>query len=301
MSLLALRYFLEIANTLNISKAARNLNISQPGLSQQIAALENRLGFQLLRRTTRKITLTEEGEYLFRKLQPSFQHIEYVLRSIQESGTIPEATIKITAVPSAASIWVPKLLKRLKATTPDFRFIIQETTSMQAIHLVERMESDIAFIRTPIDAKQAIRPPLEMIEFTKHPLMLVVASDHPAAGQAAVDLYEMRHEMFLHYDANHSPSLHSLLKQACLAAGFVPNTTGVGPELLTLANLIASGLGVTLMPNDMASLLVTYPIRVIPLAKQRLDSSISAVWNTEGYHPLHVRQALAALPLFAAE
>ena len=104
------RYFIEVASTLSFTKASENLFISQPGISQQIYLLEEQLGIKLLHRTTRKVELTEEGQYLFEKLYPSFAKIENTVSNLVESNTFP-TLIKIVTIPSAASLFLPKIFK----------------------------------------------------------------------------------------------------------------------------------------------------------------------------------------------
>ncbi|WP_235426999.1 LysR family transcriptional regulator [Cohnella kolymensis] len=276
---LSLRYFLEIASLLHFSRAAEKLHISQPGLSKQITVLEKELGVKLLNRSTRNVTLTAEGEYLYKTLSPSFENIEKTILELTQAGAVPQTTIRIAAVPSAASSIVPYLIKRLKERHPAMEFFIKETTSVQAIELVQKNEYHLAFVRTPIDLKQTIQRPLNWIEFPEHPLQAVLSSGHPLAGEDEIDLYDLKNETFLHYDPKHSPSLYYLLERACLSAGFIPKTIGAGPEILTIANLISNGIGITLMPADMLELLNSYEIKAVGLKNLSLFSSISVVWN----------------------
>ncbi|WP_161524811.1 LysR family transcriptional regulator [Alteribacter lacisalsi] len=295
MNLQALRYFLEVARCLNFSKAAKNLHISQPGLSQQIHALEEQFNFKLLTRTTRTVKLTKEGMFLYKKLQPSFETIEQTLMDIQEHGTIPQKNISIAAVPSAASNWVPALLPGLRAKFSDVEFYIQETSSKRVIELVRSRESDVGLFRTSSTLGETQEESTSIFEISRHPVLLVVSASHPLAAQDSVNLSEMSGETFLHYDPETSPSLHGVLEQACRTAGFVPRTMGIGPEMLTISNLIASGIGITLMPADMIDLLPGDKIKGIRIEGQELYSSISAVWNTSNFIPPVTQFALELL------
>ena len=276
---LSLRYFMEIAHCLNFSQAAQKLHISQPGLSQQITVLEKELGQKLLHRSTRNVTLTEEGEYLYRNLLPSFENIDRTIAELKEAGRVPRSAIRIAAVPSAASNMVPMLIKRLNDIHPGIEFYIKETTSVHAVELVQKGEYHLAFIRTPIDTKLSLPKPLKWMEFEKHPLEIAVSLRHWAAAESEIELYALRNETFLHYDPKMSPALYYLLEHACLTAGFIPRTIGSGPEILTIANLIASGIGITLLPRDMIRLLSAYEIRGIAIKEVSLSSSISVVWT----------------------
>jgi LysR family transcriptional regulator, benzoate and cis,cis-muconate-responsive activator of ben and cat genes len=294
---LSLRYFLEIASLLNFSHAAQKLHISQPGLSKQITVLEKELGVKLLNRSTRNVTLTAEGEYLYKSLSPSFENIENTIQELKQAGAVPQTKIRIAAVPSAASSIVPFLIKRLKEQHPAMEFFIKETTSVQAIELVQKNEYHLALVRSPIDHMQSIQPPLKWIEFAQHPLQAVLSSEHPLAGEAEIDLQNLKNETFLHYDPKHSPSLFYLLERACLTAGFIPKTIGAGPEILTIANLISNGIGITLMPTDMLDLLNSYKIKAVALKNLSLFSSISAVWKDVDV-PVITEDALSILRLY---
>ncbi|MFS0724658.1 LysR family transcriptional regulator [Paenibacillus sp. 1P07SE] len=294
MNYLALRYFVEIGHTLNFSRAAENLHISQPGLSQQISALEKELGFKLLQRSTRKVAFTEEGQYLYHTLLTVFDNLERTILEMKQAGTIPQPVLRIATVPSAASRLVPILIRQLKAYRSGLEFFIKETTSTHAVELLQRGEFHLAFIRTPIDLKQSIPSTLAWMEFPKHPLRLVVSASHPAASQEEVELSAFKHDNFLHYDPKHSPALYYLVELACLNAGFMPKTIGAGPEILTLANLISNGTGIALMPEDMLDLLAAYPITGLRLKNASLYSSISVLWN-EPVATLFMEQALRTL------
>lgn len=286
MNLLSFRYFLEVSQHLSFSKASKKLHISQPGLSQQITSLENELGVKLLNRTTRKVTLTEEGEYLYKKLSPLFENIERTVNEVTGKKVIPQTVVKIASVPSAASIYLPKMLTMLHNELPDVEFYLQETTSVQAIQLIKKQKSHIAYIRTPNDPESLKKQGLNIVELANHPLQLLVAKTHPAARKQSIDLSELKDEKFIHYDQNQSPALYHLLERACLMAGFVPKTFCVGPEILTIANLVSSGLGITIIPKDMFQLLDSSKLAIVDLKHQRLQSSISIIWRNSDYVPL---------------
>ena len=295
MNLLSFRYFLEVAHHLNYSKASETLHISQPGLSQQITSLEKELNFKLFDRTTRKVELTAEGKYLYKKLSPLFQDIENTVNELTNKQAIPETTIRIATVPSAASNYLPNILNRLHKDMPEIDFSLYETTSVQAIELLKQKKCHLAFIRTPIDTENIKSQGLNMLEFSRKPIQLVVAKDHQITQSPLVDLYDLRDENFIHYDSNNSPSLYYLLQRACLTAGFVPKTFCVGPEILTIANLVSCGLGVTIMPKDMVQLINSRNITAIDLKNQNLQSSISVLWRDSDYLPLNTKVILKYL------
>lgn len=276
---LALKYFLEVAKHENFSQAAKILHISQPALSKQISSLEKELKVKLFERTTRKVQLTQEGEFLYNNLLHSFENINNTVLRIRDYDISSHQKIRISTVPSAASSVVPILIKRLKKQFENIEFYLTETTTDNSIELVRRNEADIALIRTPIDIKQKVSNPMVWKELKRYPLVLAVSSDHKLSHKKSVQLEEISNESFLHYDPKNSPSLYYLLEYACLSAGFIPKVIGVGPEFLTRANLIANGIGVTLLPKDMFNTISNMKIASLSIENENLYSSISVVWN----------------------
>ncbi|AXF56991.1 LysR family transcriptional regulator [Salicibibacter kimchii] len=293
MNLLSFRYFMEVADTLNFSEASKRLHVSQPGLSQQISSLEKEIGFKLLKRTTRQVSLTEEGAYLYEQLYPSFHKIEGLIKEVVESKKIPQATARISSVPSAASIWLPKLLKKMQAKLDTVELYIEETTSAQAIEAIKKQQSHLAFIRTPADLNELRNMDIAALELSKHPLLAVLSKNHPLANETAIDLKALKEEPFIHYHPKNSPSLYYLLERACLEASFVPNTLCVGPELRTIENLISHEIGVTLMPADMADVMTEAHVTSIPIAGEDYMSSISLIWEETPYTPFITKDLIA--------
>ncbi|MGE7601520.1 LysR family transcriptional regulator [Peribacillus sp. NPDC097675] len=295
MNFLSLRYFIEVSNHLSFSKASKILHISQPGLSQQISTLENQLGFKLLNRTTRKITLTEEGEYIYKKLAPSFDDIEKTVSNIVENKIVPKPKIKIATIPSAASIYIPNLLKKILIEFPEVEVDLQETTSARAVKLVKQQKYHIGFIRTPIHNNLIANEGVNMIEFERSPLQLVVSFDHWLAQKDSIQLHEAKNEPFIHYHSIQAHSLQFLLEKACSISGFSPKKLCEGSELLTIANLVSNNLGVALMPKDMIDLLETKKVKAIDIENVNLSSSISAVWKNSEQTPFLIDKIIHTL------
>ncbi|WP_051317108.1 LysR family transcriptional regulator [Ectobacillus panaciterrae] len=282
MNLLSLRYFIEVANTLNFTEASRNLHVSQPGISQQIHILEERLGVKLLYRTTRSVELTEEGKYLFEKVAPSFDQIENTVSNVMNSAEMPNL-VKIATIPSAASLYLPKIMKNLHEQFPNIEFSIKETTSAHATELIKNREYHIGFIRTHVNFHSINQRGIEHLELKRSPLMAVVSANHKLASRQKIALKELKDDFFLHYDSDQSPALHELLQTACETAGFTPKTICSGSELLTISNLVSNNFVVTLMPMDMFQLIDSKGITCLDLEGIQLESSISAVWEESPY------------------
>ncbi len=287
----SLRYFIEVAETLSFTKASKNLFVSQPGISQQIHLLETQLGVKLLNRTTRNVTLTEEGKFLYKKTLPSLNEIKNTIDLITEGAHFP-SLIKIASIPSAASIFLPKFLDNLHTTHPEIEFEITETTSNEVVKLIKNNTSHLGFIRSSKHTPNLFSEELSQTEFSRSKVKAIVSSKHRLAHLDSIYLSELKNDFFLHYNKTTSTSLYYLLEEACAQAGFSPKTICSGSELLTVSNLISHNLGVTLIPSDMIELIDSPFIKTLDLNDINLESSITAIWHDSGYVNTHTQLLL---------
>jgi DNA-binding transcriptional LysR family regulator len=113
--------FLAVAKERSFTRAAARLGISQSALSQIVRGLEQRLGVQLLNRTTRSVAPTQAGERLFQNIGPRFEEMDNELAALSELREKPAGTIRITATEHAADTILMPALSRILPTHPDIR------------------------------------------------------------------------------------------------------------------------------------------------------------------------------------
>lgn len=147
MSIKQLRAFLAVAHTLNFAHASERLNMSQPALSLAIKGLEDSLGGALLLRTTRKVTLTQEGETLLnmgRQLLADWENTEEAMR---QRFTLQRGKISIAAMPSFAANVLPQVLKTFRDCYSGINVTVHDVINEQVIEMVSegRVEMGIAF------------------------------------------------------------------------------------------------------------------------------------------------------------
>lgn len=279
MNLASFRYFLEVAKYKSFSQAAKSLYISQPALSQQISSLEKELDIKLLQRTTKSVTLTEEGRYLYTKLRPYFEKIEKTIQDIKKSKRIPNPKIKVATTPSAASMFFPAFFQEIKTEFPGVEFHLHETTSSKAIDLINSEEYHLALIQTPLKEDLFYSNKLNMTEINKSPFQLAVSIHHPLAISESVELHKTKNELFIHYDREQAASLYFLMEAACNQAGFHPRTLCSVSEFSTVVSLVSNNIGISLIPKDVAEMLDTDKIRILNITNPKIFSTTSAVWK----------------------
>jgi len=294
MNLHSLRYFIEVAKTKSFTEASKRLFISQPGISQQIDQLEKQLGITLLHRTTRKVELTEEGKYLYEKTLSSFNEIEDTVAHLVDNSTFP-SLISIATVPSAASLYLPNLLKKIHAHHPEIEFRILETTTKNVMNAIGNRTSHLGFIRTTEEPHLLAQADMDHLEFEKSPIKAVVSTQHRLASEDTIHLDQLRDDFFIQYNPTESVTLYSQIEAACIAAGFKPKVICSGSELLTISNLISENIAVALMPENMLDLVPNNQVTSIEISSLSMTSSISAIWKDDGYVNLNAKLVLDIL------
>ena len=151
MSVKQLRAFLAVAHTLNFAHASERLNLSQPALSLTIKGLEEALGGALLQRSTRKVTLTQEGELFLpmaRQLLADWDNVEEAMR---QSFTLQRGKISVAAMPSFAANVLPEALKAFRDRYAGVNVTVHDVINEQVIEMVRegRVEMGIAFEPSP--------------------------------------------------------------------------------------------------------------------------------------------------------
>ncbi len=229
MELRHLRYFDALAETLNFTRAAERLHVTQSTLSHQIRQLEEELGHALFDRSTRHVRLTEAGELLRSYATPALQQIDHGLHALRQDGADPlQDSLRLGATHSFATQLVPMCLSSFLAHAPTTLVTVQELSAGEIATRLAAGALDLGVSYRPADAPELWFEPLYHEE-----LRLVVAPAHPLARRRRVRMVELHGlRMVLLPQAF---STRQLLDEAFEAAGAVPR---VVVELNSIAPMI---------------------------------------------------------------
>jgi DNA-binding transcriptional LysR family regulator len=239
--------FREVARQGSFSKAGEVLALTQPAVSQQVAALERQLGLQLLERGPGGPTPTEAGALLLAHADAVADRLAQAGAQVAELAAVDRDTLRVGAFPSALASVIPAAIKRLREQRPDVQVEAVEASSVELGALVAGGALHAAMCFQ--DAEQPPRRPegTERHELGTEAMLAVVAEDHPLAGRERLKLGELAGETWT------APSRDHLVHRACVAAGFEPRIAFVTRDVLAARGLISSGLAVTLMPELLAA------------------------------------------------
>ncbi|MFK0162753.1 LysR family transcriptional regulator [Rhizobium sp. NPDC090279] len=251
MELRHIRYFLALAAEGNFTRAAANLGIGQPPLSQQIKDLENEIGVQLFHRVPHGAELTVAGEAFLAEAKTAVDAAEKAKLAAQRAnrGEIGRLSLGFTASSAFNSI--------VTATIREFRDhwpgVLLSLTEMNTNALMERLlrgEIDAAFIRPGLEDTRDVR----LKRFADEPMMIALPARHPLAAGNQVPIAALAGEPFILFPRMVGLSLYDDIVAACREAGFDLVVTQEAPQIPSIVNLVAANLGVSIVPASIAQI-----------------------------------------------
>lgn len=242
-----LRYFVVTAQEMHFGRAAERLGIAQPGLSQQIRALEVLVGTQLFDRTRRAVQLTLAGEILLSEARKTIAQSEMALLAARQAGRGEVGRIAVGYVGSAAYTGIlTRVINQFRDTYPDVELQISEMEMLPQLNQISEGKLDIGFIRPPVGLPVGVT----CVEVLQERLLLAIPATHPLASRERVPLAAFNSDIFI--TPRHPPkvSFHKYTTQACQAAGFFPRLGPQGRDFVTITSMVSIGLGVALVPQS---------------------------------------------------
>jgi len=271
MELRHLRYFLAVAEELNFSRAAQRLNMAQPPLSQQIMQLENHLGVLLFERETRPIRLTVAGLTLLEQARPLIKRFDQLELKLQLMGSGDSGSLAVGFVSSAMYELLPDVLKRFRARYPRVHLDLTEMTGLEQEEALHEHSIDIAFVRGTSSDPDFVGSVL-----VEEPLVVAVPAQWELAKKDTVSLRALKKEPFVLFPTKPDPSFANFIKAICRDAGFEPRVMQEANELQTAVSLVASGIGISLMPASV-KMLQRLGVTYVPLKEPSPRTVISVL------------------------
>jgi DNA-binding transcriptional LysR family regulator len=256
MELRHLRYFVAVAEEGHITRAAERLGMQQPPLSQQIRALEDELGVQLFRRKPRGVELTDAGTSLLADARAVLAGIETAVARARRTARGEQGAVVVGFTSSAPfHPFVPAVLRSFRERYPDVSVALEEAGTADLVEGVQRERVDAAFIRSPVADAEG----LAVHALFDEPMVLALPAGHPLAadgGTAAppLPLAAIAAEPLVLYRRRSGPGLFDAIIAACQRAGFSPAIAQEAPRIVSTLNLVAAGLGVSLVPESLGGL-----------------------------------------------
>lgn len=243
-SLSQLRAFVAVAEYLHFRDAAAAIGMSQPALSGAVSALEEALGVQLIERTTRKVLLSPAGERLAVRARVVLHAVGELMEEAEAVRAPFTGVLRLGVIPTVAPYLLPTVLRLVHDRYPDLDLQVHEEQTSSLLEGLAAGRLDLLLLAVPLGMPGVSELPLFDEDF-----VLVMERDHWLGGRQDIPREALRELPLLLLDEGHCLRDQALdiCREAGRTEGAPVTTTAAG--LSTLVQLVAGGLGVTLLPR----------------------------------------------------
>jgi len=273
-SLQQLRFLCALAEQCHFGRAAESCAVTQSTLSGGIKELEARLGITLFERSHRHVMLTPLGKEIATRAQRLLVDAEELVGLARNAQEPLSGPLRFGVIPTVGPYVLPSLLSHLGTARPTLKLHVREAPTTVLLDKLAGGELDILLVAVPYGLGD-----VEVMEIAEDPIVVAMPRDHPLGHHKVVSHDDLAREQLLLIEDGHCLRSHSL--QACRIADTVRNEVFQATSLRTLVQMVAAGLGITLMPqiavaSELAS---TCNVVIRPLSPDKPFRTLVLAWR----------------------
>ena len=242
-----LKYFLAVAEELHFGRAATRLDMAQPPLSRQIAALEADLGVQLFDRSRSQIRLTQAGATLQEHARQILARLDAACRETKLIGAGGAGRLRIAFVGSASHGILPNLIKTFRSAYPEVELALSSMNNADLQRALVQREIDVAVARPELKDEEFRR---ELLYREK--LILALPDTPRFADQEEIRFADLAEETFVLYPRRPRPSYADVVLGICAREGFQPARLELTQDFQSAISLVSVGVGLSVAPESVA-------------------------------------------------
>ena len=237
-----LRYLVALAEHKHFGRAAETCLATQSTLSAGLQELENLLGVTLVERTKRRVMLTPLGEEIVARAREVLRGAEEIADLAAASSEPLSGPLRLGVIPTIGPFLLPRVLPRLREAHPDLRLYLREDLTARLLDRLGFGDLDVVLIALPYPAGD-----IKTLAVGEDPFVLACPPDHPLAAKPDITSDDLLGADLLLLEEGHCLREHALA--ACRLPGPAKGEGVLGTSLATLVQMVANGLGVTLLPK----------------------------------------------------
>jgi LysR family hydrogen peroxide-inducible transcriptional activator len=272
MTLNELKFIVALAKSRNFRKAAEVCFVSQPALSLAVKKLEDELGVLLFERSRNDVTMTAVGELVIEQATRVIEEAKRIKEIAKQGNNQLAGPLKLGVIYSVGPYLLPEIIPVLRKHAPEMPLIVEENLTSNLEAQLRSGVIDMAIIALPFELSGVTTMPLYEEEF-----VVVVPSTHEWSNRQEVDASELADEKVLLLNSGHCFS--NQVVQAC------PSLTRNGEVLQgnsldTVRNMVASNLGITVLPMSATISRYQNPlVKAIPFKRPTPTRQIALAWR----------------------
>lgn len=253
-----LEYFLQVAQTGSYTEAAERMFTTQSNVSKQILALEKELGVTLFRRTARRVQLTEAGSTLESHARALLAAQQAMIRAM-DAYREDKAPLRIYAIPVMGRHGITDTIAEFHRSYPELELQLTESESADLLNELTEGRCDVAYMRLLGERSDRF----EELCVMEDRFAAVLPAGHPLAGKEKLALADLRQEAFL--QLNEKTQMYQAVCELCRQAGFEPRVMYTGGHIDNILDLVAKGMGVSILMEQAVREPASQGLAVVPL------------------------------------
>ncbi|ULL16171.1 LysR family transcriptional regulator [Paenibacillus sp. H1-7] len=274
MELRQLEYFIAVCEELHFTRAAENIGISQPTLSQQIRSLEDELNIPLFDRVGKKIALTEAGKILYDQSIQIIRNLQNVKDAISELQSYQRGSLRIGTLPSDLDYRISALLVDFYHEFPKLQLTVR--SSVEIVEQVLENEVDIGIGIMPYPDDRLVRIPICTEEY-----VLVVSENHALAHLESIALHELRHIEMVMFPKGMIG--REIVDNCCREQGFTVTATMETSSITSVIHLVRANIGATVQPQPLIQSMNESTLRCIRIEDEAPTRSLGIIYRKDRF------------------
>ncbi|MFD1953264.1 LysR family transcriptional regulator [Paenibacillus thailandensis] len=282
MDIRQLRYFLEIAQTGQITRAAKNLNMEQPPLSRQLKLMEEELNVTLFDRNGKRLQLTSAGELLRERAERLLRELGETVQAVKEVNEGITGELAIGSVVSCISL-LPPHIKSFREKYPLMTFKIAEGDHFLLGDQLEKRNIELIVARLPFEAADE-EGRYEELRLPSDPYVAVIPSQWKSdAEQKSITMGELAAFPFLTLKTDKTTGMHERVVKEFREHGHTPHIICECSSVAIIMAMVAQGIGVTVFPKSVMDSFPLSAIAMLEISDASFLSEVGVVWLKNRY------------------
>jgi len=236
MELRHLRYFVAVAEALNVTKAATRLHLAQPALSRQVADLEEELGVDLLRRTSHGVLLTAEGKLFLEESRAILKRADESVAKVRALARGELGELQVGYVPPLDLHILPGALAEFQKTTPGVKVVLHDLGTDE---LCQELRNGTLHLALMMQPSEELIAGIEFEEIGRYPFFVAMAAGHALTRLKAISRETLARQPLVVLDRRRNSEFHRILK--CVFAPLPPNIASESDSVNSLITEVGAG------------------------------------------------------------
>jgi len=274
-SIRKIRSFIAVADQRNFRRAAEKLCISSSALSVHIRELEESLGVPLLRRTTRSVQLTADGQRFISRARQIVTEVDTLFKEFREAASIQTGRVRIGCIPTVMGGILPAAMAEFSKRYPSIAITVRDDGWINVEKWIREGEIDFAIGEASLSTGDFDVTPL-----FEEPFVAVVPRNHPLASRKTVRFAELAEHNFI--GLRSSASVRNALATAMRETGVTLNNAFELMHHYSVGRLVQAGLGITAVPATTCQYFDVSKVEIIPITSPQIARHIGIIAQKGG-------------------